>query len=236
MITLFSRAIAILLAAVGSIGVARVGSEIKPQAVVTEPPPAAIAEQFGNPLIIQDLNADWSSSEEWIPQVPKLPAGITLEELPDPEPDPAPEPEPVAPTTTAPPPEPEWTGNIPEHYGPGSGCSRAKATIIARQMWAVGASDESVEWMLRIVSRESRCDSAAHNGDRSTGDDSYGLCQQNNLSGWFSEGKLLESFDRFAFATDFDLNARSCAVMWAECSKGPWTKGDYGCYTPKELR
>lgn len=130
----------------------------------------------------------------------------------------------------------DWLGRIPEEYGEGSGCTRAEASRVAIAMREVGASDDSIEWMLYVISRESLCDPAAHNGNRNTGDDSWGLCQQNNLSGWFNEGKLLENFDRFAFADDFDLNARSCAVMWAECSKGPWTRGDYGCYTPKELR
>lgn len=130
----------------------------------------------------------------------------------------------------------DWLGRIPEEYGEGSGCTRAEASRVAIAMREVGASDESIEWMLYVISRESLCDPAAHNGNRNTGDDSWGLCQQNNLSGWFNEGKLLENFDRFAFANDFDLNARSCAAMWAECSKGPWTRGDYGCYTPKELR
>lgn len=168
------------------------------------------------------LSADMHDSEEWVPQVPALPEGVIYTD--------------IVPTTTTTIPLPEWTGRIPEEYGPGSGCTQEKANIIARAMWDRGALDSSVEWMLYVVSRESLCNSDAHNGDRSTGDDSWGLCQQNNLSGWFNEGKLLENYDRFAFADDFALNAESCAVMWEECGKGPWTRGDYGCRTPKELR
>lgn len=141
----------------------------------------------------------------------------------------------IPPTTTTVP-LPQWEGDIHEEYGDGTGCTREEANIVARAMWDVGASDSSVEWMLYVISRESTCDSSVHNGDRSTGDDSFGLCQQNNLSGWFDEGALLENYDRFAFASDFALNAESCAVMWAECGKGPWTRGDYGCSTPRELR
>lgn len=168
------------------------------------------------------------------------------------------EPEQIAPTTTEPPvttteppvtttepvevteeggePVYEWLGRIPEEYGEGSGCTREEASRVAVAMREVGASDDSIEWMLYVISRESLCDPSAHNGNRNTGDDSFGLCQQNNLSGWFDEGQLLENFDRFAFASDFDLNARSCAVMWARCGKGPWRRGDYGCSVPSELR
>lgn len=139
-------------------------------------------------------------------------------------------------TTTTTIPLPEWTGSIPEVYGEGSGCTQEEASIIARALWERGASDDSVTKMLRIISRESLCDPSAHNGNTRTQDDSWGLCQQNNLSGWFDEGKLLENYDRYSFADDFAYNAESCAVMWAECSVGPWNYGNYYCSKPKELR
>jgi len=147
-----------------------------------------------------------------------------------------PEPEYHLETTTTTLPLPVWTGSIPEVYGEGSGCSQDKANIVARAMWDRGASDDSVKDMLRIISRESLCDSSAHNGNTRTRDDSWGLCQQNNLSGWFDEGKLLENYDRYAFADDFAYNAESCAVMWEECGVGPWNYGNYYCSTPRELR
>ena len=139
-------------------------------------------------------------------------------------------------STTSTAPLPEWTGSIPEVYGEGSGCTQEEASIIARAMWDQGASDDSVKKMLNIVSRESLCDPSAHNGNRNTMDDSWGLCQQNNLSGWFNEGKLLENYDRFAFADDFAYNAESCALMWSVCSVGPWNYGNYYCSTPRELK
>lgn len=139
-------------------------------------------------------------------------------------------------STTSTVPLTEWTGTLPEVYGEGSGCTQEEASIIARALWDRGASDDSVKDMLRIISRESGCDSSAHNGNTRTRDDSWGLCQQNNLSGWFNEGKLLENYDRFAFADDFAYNAESCAVMWAECGVGPWNYGNYYCSTPRELR
>ena len=144
------------------------------------------------------------------------------------------------PTTTVPPTTtttlPVWNGEIPAVYGTGSDCTPEEANIVARAMWDRGASDESVLWMLQTISRESICDSSAHNSNRGTGDDSWGLCQQNNMAGWFNEGNLLAGYDRYSFASDFELNARSCALMWSVCGRGPWTYGNYGCSTPKELR
>lgn len=215
--------------------------EVNDSAEAVAPPPAAVSEVSDiahpmNPFALQSLSADMHSSEVEIPAVADLPPGITYEPL-----DKAPEPiatvEITAPptTTTLPPPR-TWEGRISEVYGEGSGCSQAKANIIAREMWGVGASDDTVEWMLYVISRESLCRSSAHNDNRNTMDDSWGLCQQNNLSGWFDEGSLLEDFDRFSFANDFEMNARSCAVMWAECGKGPWNYGNYYCSTPRELR
>lgn len=130
------------------------------------------------------------------------------------------------------PPAPTWDGPIPEYYGAGSGCSSDRASIIAYAMWAEGAFDTDVEWMLNVVSRESTCDSSAYNGNRGTGDDSWGICQLNTLAGFFENGRILDGFDYRAFADDFHLNARACARLWSVCGRGPWTKGDYGCREP----
>lgn len=133
-------------------------------------------------------------------------------------------------------PTPAWVGDIPNHYGEGSGCTREEASIIALAMWAEGANDDSVEWMLGTISRESHCDSSAYNGNRNTGDDSYGLCQLNTLAGFFKSGQILDSYDYNDFAVDFQLNAQACARLWAVCGKGPWNYGNYYCSTPEELR
>ena len=131
-----------------------------------------------------------------------------------------------------PPPAPRvWTGNIPVHPG-GKGCGPVNANLIANAMWDVGANDSQVQKMLLIVSRESGCDSAAHNDNRRTGDDSWGFCQQNALAGWFKPGQILAGFNRYAFATDPAMNARSCAAMYAVCGFHPWNKPNYGCRRP----
>ena len=143
------------------------------------------------------------------------------------------------PPTTTPPPPPstnsprrEWTGAIPSYYGSTTGCSRANATLIAQAMWDVGANDAQAYRMLNIVSRESGCDSAAYNGNRRTGDDSWGYCQLNSLAGFFRPGGILENYNRWSFAGNPRHNAQACAALYARCGFGPWVKGDYGCRRP----
>ena len=127
---------------------------------------------------------------------------------------------------------PVWTGNIPEHYGPGSGCNSTQATIVANVMWQAGASDDSVEWMLGIISRESLCQSAAFNDTPATGDLSYGLCQINARSGWYNGA--LSHYNPEDFAGNFALNAQACTDLWVLCGQGPWNYGGYYC-EPEEL-
>jgi len=135
----------------------------------------------------------------------------------------------IATTTTT---LPRWISSIPEYYGPGSGCSQDEADIIARAFWSRGASDDTVMWALGMISRESTCDSAAHNGNRRTGDDSWGLCQINALAGHFSSNGIVAWYDRFRFAVDFGYNADACAHLWSVCGRGPWNYGDYYCEQP----
>ena len=130
-----------------------------------------------------------------------------------------------------PPPPRVWTGSIPVYPG-GRGCTQANANLIANAMWDVGANDSQVQKMLLIVSRESGCDSSAYNGNRRTGDDSWGFCQQNALAGFFRPGQILAGYSRFNFASDPGLNARSCAAMYAVCGFHPWNKPNYGCRRP----
>mgnify|MGYP006883056932 FL=1 len=138
----------------------------------------------------------------------------------------------VNPPPTTLPPRREWTGSIPSHYGSTTGCSQANATLIAHAMWDVGANDSQVYRMLNIVSRESGCDSSAYNGNRRTGDDSWGFCQLNSLAGFFRSGGILENYNRWSFAGNPRHNAQACAALYARCGFGPWIKGDYGCRKP----
>lgn len=138
----------------------------------------------------------------------------------------------VNPPPSTSPPRREWTGAIPAYYGSGSGCTQANANLIAHAMWDVGANDQQVSRMLNIVSRESGCDSSAYNGNRRTGDDSFGFCQINSLASWFSPGSLLADFNRWRFADDPGHNALACATMYARCGFGPWNYGNYYCRRP----
>ena len=99
-------------------------------------------------------------------------------------------------------------------------------------MWDVGANNDQVYRMLNIVSRESGCDSSAYNGNRRTGDDSWGFCQLNSLAGFFRSGGILEDYNRWSFAGNPRHNAEACAALYARCGFGPWVKGDYGCRRP----
>lgn len=129
---------------------------------------------------------------------------------------------------------PGWSQPIPDYYGGGTGCTPAEADIVARRMRLVGATDDSIEWMLKVMSRESGCDPSAHNGNRRTGDDSWGLCQLNVLAGFFNADGILAGIDRHRFAADFTYNVDACTLLWTVCGRGPWTP-PYSCRPPTEL-
>ena len=126
----------------------------------------------------------------------------------------------------------EWTGNIPQHYGDGSGCSREQSTIVANKMWDAKADDETVEWMLGVMSRESTCDPTVYNGNLETRDNSWGLCQINALAGFFKSDGLLGHYNPELFAVDFAYNADACVELWTLCGRGPWNYGNYYCDSP----
>lgn len=136
-------------------------------------------------------------------------------------------------TTTTTIPLPTWNGSRPAYYGGNTGCSQQNADLIARAMWNVGADNWEVEQMLYIASRESACDSAAYNGNRNTGDDSWGFCQLNVLAGFFKPGQILAAYNPYIFANNPQHNAEACARLYQQCGFGPWTKGDYGCRKPR---
>ena len=125
-----------------------------------------------------------------------------------------------------------WQGGRPAYYGGNSGCSQHMADIIARAMWARGANNNEVSYMLSVISRESGCNSSAFNGNSATGDQSYGLCQINALAGFFRSGQILSGYSPGAFAGNPKYNAEACAALWARCGFHPWQKGNYGCHRP----
>jgi len=135
-------------------------------------------------------------------------------------------------TTTIPEPR-RWTGDIPAYYGDDTGCTPEQADMVARAFWAHEASDDTILWALTMISRESTCDSAAHNGNRSTGDDSWGLCQINALAGHYDPDGIVAEYDRYRFAIDFEHNANACATLWSVCGRGPWNYGNYYCQEPE---
>lgn len=130
---------------------------------------------------------------------------------------------------------PQWNGSIPEYYGTGTGCTQEQATIVANIMWAKGASDDTVTWMLKTMSRESTCDSSVVNDNPRTSDNSWGLCQLNVLSGHFGSNGILNGWDRYRFAYDFVYNVEACVHLWTVCGRGPWNYGNYYCSKPSEL-
>jgi hypothetical protein len=135
-------------------------------------------------------------------------------------------------TTTTIPPLRMWEGPLPAHYGGDTNCTKDQASIIARAFWFHNASDDTVLWALNMISRESTCDSSAHNNNSRTGDDSWGLCQINALAGHFSSKGIVAEYDRYSFATNFQHNAEACAKLWSVCGRGPWNYGNYYCKQP----
>lgn len=140
-------------------------------------------------------------------------------------------------TPTDPPPPstvPMWAGPIPV-YGNRGGCTIENATIITARFAARGASRDTQEWALRMVSRETGCDTSKRNRNERTRDDSYGICQLNARSGHFGPNGILSGWDRDRLLVDLVYAADACAHMWTVCSRGPWTP-PYSCTTPSELR
>ncbi len=82
-------------------------------------------------------------------------------------------------------------------------------------------------WMVAVAYRESRCLPGAYNGDRSTGDDSYGLFQINTLGSLWREVqqrcKLGDRRDLF----DPERNISCAARLYKAYGYQPWDRGTY---------
>lgn len=92
---------------------------------------------------------------------------------------------------------------------------------------SAGASVNTQDFFVFVAWRESRCEQTAHNGNRSTGDNSYGLFQINLLpnalgplmSSWgYDAGNLLNGF----------TNVQAAVRLWQYCGQGPWIR-PYSC-------
>ncbi len=93
----------------------------------------------------------------------------------------------------------------------------------------VGASIEQQDYMVYVAWRESRCTETAHNGNRATRDDSYGIFQLNLLPG--ALGPLMNSWGYGAWnLLDGATNIEAAAKLFSYCNGyGPWVPGKYYC-------
>ncbi len=89
-----------------------------------------------------------------------------------------------------------------------------------------GASVNTQDFFVFVAWRESRCTQTAHNGDRSTGDDSYGLFQINMLpkalgplmTSWGYTGQML---------LDGGTNIQATVRLWQHVGTCAWIKPNY---------
>lgn len=138
-------------------------------------------------------------------------------------------------TIPVPPPPWTWTGPLPNYGGRGA-CTQQEANDVSERFAAAGASWDSQLRMLTIFSRETGCDHTKRNQNSNTGDDSFGPCQLNALSGHFGPNGVLKGWDRWRILTDWYYAIDACVTMWITCGFGPWNYGNYYCSKPAELR
>ena len=98
------------------------------------------------------------------------------------------------------------------------------------------------DWAKRIMWRESRCEGTAHNGNRGTGDDSYGLFQVNRFKGKWGDSYI--DLGAWFDASGYTLTVmrtpvgavKAAGALFEACGKGPWNRGNYYCSGSGELR
>ena len=130
---------------------------------------------------------------------------------------PQPSPSPV--TTSPPPPPPPSADGRSTH-------PQCPWETAIRSAWAsIGASVDAQDRAVAIAWRESGCQQGAHNPNRATRDNSYGLFQLNMLPG--ALGPLMTSWGFGPHnLLDGNQNIRAAVQLYAFCSYtfGPWTK------------
>ncbi len=82
-------------------------------------------------------------------------------------------------------------------------------------------------WMSAVAHRESRCQTQVHNGDRSTGDDSYGLFQINTLGDLWQEVRTRCAVERRQDLLDAETNIACAASLYQAYGYRPWDRGRY---------
>lgn len=162
------------------------------------------------------------------------------------------EPRKTPPTTTtvavAPPPvpalpAPQWanwshwriTAEGVPYYSGRPACNYQQASVIAGQFANRGASVSTQQWAIYVASREGGCNYLAVRVNAASGDDSHCTFQLNARSGGPLSpagvlGKL--GWTRTSVKASLENCAAAAAALWAQCGKGPWIQGDYGCRRP----
>ena len=77
-------------------------------------------------------------------------------------------------------------------------------------------------WMSAVAWRESRCTADAHNRDRSTGDNSYGLFQINTLGALWGEVQWRCELDERAALFDAGTNVACASALYDAYGYRPW--------------
>lgn len=89
------------------------------------------------------------------------------------------------------------------------------------------AAHDVPAWMISVAWRESRCQPDAHNGDRSTGDDSYGLFQINALGGLREELVKTCGISNPQVLLDGETNIACTGNLYRRYGYKPWDPGTY---------
>lgn len=82
-------------------------------------------------------------------------------------------------------------------------------------------------WMTAVAHRESRCQAGVHNGDRSTGDDSYGLFQINTLGDLWDEVQGRCGVQAKKSLLEPETNIKCASALYRAYGYKPWDSGKY---------
>ena len=133
---------------------------------------------------------------------------------------------------------PNWriTAEGVPYYSQRPACNYQQASVIAGQFANRGASVSTQQWAIYVASREGGCNYLAVRVNAASGDDSHCTFQLNARSGGPLSpagvlGKL--GWTRTSVKASLENCAAAAAALWAQCGKGPWIQGDYGCRKPQ---